>query len=136
MSDTGRFIKKGISFQPCEKASRELCAKFKDGDQLFLTLWKPRNMAQHRKYFGMLNNVHEACGKWTSAEHLRTDILINLHRYDNHVNVFTGEVTKIPHSMKVASMPRDEFERLYDDTVALLTEYLGCDPQDLFEHAA
>jgi hypothetical protein len=80
--------------------------------------------------------VVEATWRWTSTEHLRRDVLIGLHRYDEHVNQFTGEVSKVPHSMAVASMPRAEFERLYDDTIKLLTEALGCDPEMLLEEAA
>jgi hypothetical protein len=38
--------------------------------------------------------------------------------------------------MAVASMKRDAFERLYDDTIRLLTDALGCDPEMLLEEAA
>lgn len=130
------FRRIGFSLVPVGRDARELLAAIKDGATVFIEVWRPRNMAQHRKYFAILNNVVEATGKWTSTEHLRKDILLGLHRYDEHVSVFTGEVTKVPHSMKVASMPREDFERLYDDTIRLLTEALGCDPEMLLEEAA
>lgn len=136
MKGRALFRKVALSFAPVSREARELMAEIKDGATVFIEIWLPRNMAQHRKYFAVLNNVVEATGKWTSSEHLRRDILIALHRYDEHVDAFTGEVSKIPHSMAVASMPKDDFERLYDDTISLLTDALGCDPEMLFEEAA
>lgn len=136
MKDSARFTKRGLTFAPANKEARELLAKVPDGKSVFLALWMPRNMGQHRKYFAILRNVVEATGRWTSQEHLRRDILLTLGRYDEHVNEFTGEVVQVPHSMAVASMPRDEFERLYDDTIRLLTEALGADPEMLVQEAA
>lgn len=108
-----------------------------DGTIVFVEVWSPRNMKQHRKYFAILRNVVEATGsRWNGTEALRRDILISLGRFDEHVDGFTGEITKVPHSMKVASMPRTEFEALYLETIKLLTEALGCDPEMLSEEAA
>lgn len=136
MKEVGRFIKRGLGLFPTDPGARELFAKLADGAVVFIQIWLPRNMAQHRKFFAILNNVVEATGKWTSSEHLRKDILIALHRFDEEVNQFTGEVRQVPHSMSVASMPKAEFERLYDDTIKLLTEALGCDPEMLTQEAA
>lgn len=136
MKDSARFTKRGLSFVPADAEARELLAKVPDGKSVFLNLWMPRNMAQHRKYFAILRNVVEATGRWVSQEHLRRDILLTLGRYDEHVNEFTGEVEKVVHSMAVASMPRDEFERLYSETINLLTEALGADPEMLVQEAA
>lgn len=136
MKDTARFVKRGLTFVPADAEARELSAKVPDGKGVFLELWMPRNMGQHRKYFAILRTVVEATGRWVSQEHLRRDILLTLGRYDEHVNEFTGEVVQVPHSMALASMPRDEFERLYDDTIKLLTEALGADPELLVQEAA
>lgn len=136
MKGTALFRKSGLSFVPASREAREVLAQVSDNATAFLEVWTPRNMAQHRKYFAILNNVVEATGRWSSTEHLRRDILISLHRYEEHVDQFTGEVHKVPHSMAVASMPRAEFERLYDDTIKLLTEALGADPEMLLEEAA
>lgn len=131
------FRRLGLTLVPVGRDARELMAALKEGATFIIEIWHPRNMKQHRKYFGMLGNVVEATGdRWTSQEHLRRNILESLGRYDEVVNGFTGEVQKVVHSMAVASMPKDEFERLYDDTVKLLTDALGCDPEMLFEEAA
>jgi hypothetical protein len=136
MKDVARYRKNGLSLVPADREGRELHAKLEDGAAVFLQLWLPRNMAQHRKYFAVLRNVVEATGKWTSSEHLRRDILIGLGRFDEEVNKLTGEVRQVPHSMAVASMPRAEFEQLYDDTIKLLTDALQCDPEMLTQEAA
>ena len=136
MKDTATFRKQGLFLAPSSRDARDIMSKLREGDRVFMQVWKPRNMAQHRKYFAVLNNVVEATGKWTSTEHLRKDILIALHLFDEEFDQFTGEIRKIPHSMAVASMKRDAFERLYDDTIRLLTDALGCDPEMLLEEAA
>ena len=130
------FRRSGFVLVPVGSDARKLIGGIKDGATAFVEVWLPRNMKQHAKYFAILNNVVEATGRWVSSEHLRRDILISLGRYDEHVNQFTGEVTKVPHSMAVASMPKAEFERLYDDTIKLLTDALGADPEMLTQEAA
>jgi hypothetical protein len=136
MKDTARYTRRGLTLVPADRAARELQAGLAEGASFFVQLWLPRNMAQHRKYFAVLNNVVEATGNWTSTEHLRRDILIGLNRFDEEVNKLTGEVRQVPHSMAVASMPKAEFEQLYDDTIRLLTDALGCDPEMLIQEAA
>jgi hypothetical protein len=136
MKDTARYRKSALTLVPADREARELHAKIEDGGSVFIQVWHPRNWRQHKKYFAVLNNVVEATGKWTSSEHLRRDILIGLHRFDEEVNQLTGEVRQIPHSMSYASMPKAEFEQLYDDTIKLLTEALECDPEMLTQEAA
>jgi len=136
MKGKAYFRRQGFTFVPAGQSARELLSKVKDGQSVFMEVWQARNMNQHRKFFAILNNVVEATGRWTSTEHLRRDILIALHHYDEVVDQFTGEVHKIPHSMAVASMPKDEFEKLYTDTIRLLTDALGADPEMLIQDAA
>lgn len=136
MKGQAMFRRSALSLVPVSRDAREIIASVKEGANLFVEVWTPRNMAQHRKYFAILNNVVEATGRWTSTEHLRRDILVALHHYDESVDQFTGEVRKVPHSMAVASMPKADFERLYDDTITLLTEALGADPEMLTQEAA
>lgn len=136
MHSRALFRKLGLTLAPASRDARELLAALQEGATVFIEVWQPRNMKQHRKFFKLLNNVVEATGRWTSTEHLRRDLLIATHRYDEEVNRLTGEVRQVPHSMKVASMPRAEFEALYDDAMRVLTEALGCDPEMLLEEAA
>lgn len=136
MKDTARYQKRGFTLVPADRAGRELHAGLKEGVSFFVQLWRPRNMAQHRKYFAVLNNVVEASGDWASTEDLRFEIFKALKRGTIRVSVIDGSVDFIPDSMAVASMPKAEFERLYEDTMKLLAEWLGCDPELILEQAA
>lgn len=136
MKDTARFTKRGLTFVPGNAEARELVGKVPEGKSVFLSLWMPRNIAQHRKYFAILNNVVEATDDWASTEDLRFDIFKALKRGTFRVSHADGHTDFHPDSMAFASMPRDEFERLYTDTIKLLTKWLGADPELLVQEAA
>ena len=136
MKGTARFFKRGLGLYPIDREARQMLSELDDGKPVFVQFWKPRNMRQHAKYFAVLNNVVEATGRWTSTEDLRLDLFRHLKRGTIKVSQIDGFVTFKPDSMAVASMPRDEFERLYEDTMRLLTEWLGADPEMLVQEAA
>ena len=136
MKDTARYIRRGLTLVPADRWARELHAKIKDGASIFVVLWLPRNMAQHRKYFAVLNNVVEATGEWSSTEDLRFEIMKALKRGRFRYSPVDGVCDFIPDSMAVASMPKVEFERLYEDTMKWLTERYQCDPEMLIQEAA
>jgi hypothetical protein len=136
VKEIGRYIKRGLTLIPGDREARELHAGIGDGASLFVQLHLPRNMAQHRKYFAVLNNVVEATGEWTSTEDLRFEIFKALKRGLLRVSQVDGSVDFIPDSMAVASMPKAEFERLYEDTMKWLTDRYGCDPEMLTQEAA
>lgn len=135
MADTGTFAKDGFSLIPRDFEARSILGRLKDGDRVFVEVRKPRNMGQHRAYFAMLNNVVEASGNWPSREALEFDIALALRR-GTFVRAMDGSSHFRPDSRAVASMKREDFERLHNDTVALLTEWLGCDPEMLRDEAA
>lgn len=136
MRDVARYFKRGLALFPGDKAARELHAKIKEGAWVFIEVWLPRNMKQHKKYFAVLNNVVEATGEWTSTEDLRFEIFKALKRGLMRVSVVDGCIDFIPDSMAVASMPKAEFERLYEDTMKWLSDRYGCDPEMLTQEAA
>lgn len=125
----------GFSLIPKDFNARSIIGKLGDGERVFVEVWKPRNMAQHRAYFAMLNNVVEASGQWPSREALEFDIALALKR-GTFVEAKDGTRHFRPDSRAVASMSKDDFERLHHDTLALLTDWLGCSPEALMEQAA
>lgn len=135
MRNTGTFAKDGFTLIPKDFEARSILGRLKDGDRLFVEVWKPRNMAQHRAYFAMLNNVVEASGNWPSREALEFDLALALRR-GTFIRAQDGSSHFRPDSRAVASMPKDDFERLHSDTIAILSEWLGCDPEMLTEEAA
>lgn len=136
MADVCRFRRKGFILVPANALARQTIGRMKDGAEAFFQPWLPRNMAQHRKYFAVLNNVVQASGEWPSVEALRYDILRVLKRGEDRVSPVDGTVYFVPDSMAVASMPKAEFERLYDDTMRWLMNRYGCDPEMLTQEAA
>lgn len=135
MRDVGRFVKRGLAMVPANLPARQIMAKLAEGSGAFLELWLPRNMAFHRRYFALLNRVVQASDDWPSVEALSFDIMLELKR-GTYVVAKDGSSHFRPDSRAVASMPKAEFERLYEDTMKLLTKWLGCDPEMLLEDAA
>jgi len=135
MRELGRFRRNGITLVPADRAAREAMAAIKDGGEAFFEVWKPRRMSQHRAYFAMLNNVVEASGLWASREALEYELALTLQR-GSFIELRNGKRRFEPDSRAVASMSKDDFERLHSDTVKLLAEWLGCDPEMLREQAA
>jgi len=135
MRALGRFTRHGLVFVPKDKMAREASASIRDGADCLMEIWKPRNMAQHKAYFAMLDNVVEASGQWPSREALEFDLMLEMKRGHPYKDR-RGHWHFIPESRAVASMSKDDFERLHTDTVALLTKWLGCSPEMLREQAA
>lgn len=135
MKDMARFFRRDIGLYPVNREARELLTKIKEGSGVFVEVWLPRNMGQHRKYFALLNRVVEASGEWTSRAALEFEIAWALKAGD-FVELRGGKKRFEPWSRAVASMPRAQFEDLYNSTMALLTEWLGADPELLLEDAA
>lgn len=130
------YLKRGMVLIPCDSDARRQLAEMEEGERAVFEKRKPRSMKQHRKFFAVLNNVVEATGEWSSTEDLRFDIMRALKRGEDHVSPVDGEIRFVPESMKVASMPKAEFERLYEDTMRWLTDRYGCDPEMLTQEAA
>lgn len=135
MKDTARFFRRDLGLYPVNREARELVAKIPEGSSIFVEVHNPRNMAQHRKYFALLNRVVEASSRWPSIEALSFDIMLRLRKGTFHVAP-DGSTHFRPDSRAVASMPKAAFEHLYEDTMKLLTEWLGCDPEMLLQEAA
>lgn len=135
MRDAGTFAKEGFSLIPKDFEARSILGRLKEGSRVFVEVWSPRNMNQHRSYFAMLNNVVQASGQWPSRAALEFDIALALKAGDIHVDRWGNSHFK-PWSRAVASMKREDFEQLHSDTVALLTDWLGCDPDMLRDEAA
>lgn len=135
MRDIGAFSKDGFSLIPKDITARSILGRLKDGERIFVEVWKPRNMNQHRAYFAMLNNVVQASGLWSSREALEYELALTLQR-GSFIELRNGKRRFEPDSRAVASMSKADFERLHSDTVKLLTEWLGCDPEMLSEEAA
>lgn len=134
-TDLAVYRRQGLVLVPCDPFARMQIASMAEGDRACFEKRNPRSMRQHKAYFAMLNNVVQASGEWPSRSALEFDIALALRAGDFHRDRF-GNSHFRPWSRAVASMSKDDFERLHNDTVALLTDWLGCDPEMLREEAA
>lgn len=135
MREVGTFQRDALALTPKDGIARRIIGALSDGERVFVEVWRPRNMRQHRAYFAMLNSVVEASGLWKSREALEYELALTLQR-GSFVELRNGKRRFEPDSRAVASMSREDFERLHRDTVALLTEWLGCNPEMLTQEAA
>ena len=126
----------GLSFIADDRVTRETLANVADGARVYAQRRNPRNMVQHKRYFAMLNNVIQATGKWPSVESLSFDLSVKLKRGTVETSPTSGKARWIPDSRAVASMTKEDFERLEVDTIAVLCDWLGCHPNDLKDEAA
>lgn len=134
-TDLALYRRHGLVLVPCDGAARQQLAEMKEGERASFEKRKPRSMNQHRAYFAMLNNVVQASGMWASREALEYELAITMGR-GSYIELRNGKRRFEPDSRAVASMKKEDFERLHSDTVALLTKWLGCDPEMLREEAA
>jgi hypothetical protein len=122
--------------RPADREARELHAKLKDGASVFVQLW---SSAQH----GSAPQVFRG-----PQQRRRGDRRMDFDR-GFAVRDIQGAQARLaqgqpgrwerglhPDSMAVASMPKAEFERLYEDTMKWLTDRYGCDPEMLTQEAA
>ena len=127
------FIRRGLVLATANREAREVLVKWEEGTLRAVTFRNPRSLARHRAYFVMLNNVHEATGRWPSVEALTYDIALELKRGE-FWTAPDGSVRFRPDSRRWASMSEEDFTRLFVDTEALLRTW-GIDPAFLEEAA-
>ena len=132
MRELGTFTKKGLTLIPRDGYARHIMSKIKEDGAVLVEVWQPRNLKQHRRYFAMLQNVVEASDQWASIEELSFDLALALKR-GTFITDMQGSIHFRPDSRAVASMTKDDFERLHRDSIQLLSQWLGCDPEMLRE---
>lgn len=123
MMRAGLFQKKGGALHPADGAARQIVAELDEGAQALMQRRYPRNMAQHRAFFALLDEVVEATGRWPSTDALWWDLSLALRRGAAVVSPTTGYVRWQPDSRAVGSMSAADFSRLFDETKRLLATW-------------
>lgn len=105
--------------------------KVKLGDQVLVRVHRPRSIEQHRLFWALLTHVAEASA-FETPERLLLALKIALGRFDL-CQMPNGKMVPAPHSISFASMPQDEFQRFFDESVKAICEKLlpGMDPDAL-----
>lgn len=127
-------------FKPADRQSHEAWQRMERGTYR-AKVTRGRNLKFHKKYFALLQvtmaNLPEHLEvKYPAIERLRWELTVQTGHFDMH-QCLNGTMVPIPHSIKFAKMPQEEFERLYDDTVNFIVRHIltGIDEAALREAA-
>jgi len=110
------FIKTISGLKPCGDDGKEIFDKWKLGDQIMVTVKKPRNPQHHAKFFALLNLTLENQSQFPSLEALRTAVIIDCGWFDV-IELLDGNKHLKPRSISFASMNQDQFNELYNHAV-------------------
>lgn len=117
---------------------------FKEGEAVWASVWKPRNLKLHNKFFALLrmfvtqtsdsrfqplgpHAAHEA----SAIERFRKALMYELNLVDKAYD-FKGEAHILPRSIAFHKMDDAEFIRdVYDPTIIVIAKLLGVAPEDV-----
>ncbi len=109
------------ALRPADERAEEEFRKIKAGDLVMVDVKRPRNLAFHRKYFGLLDLVLNALpeGTYGNVDQLHEGLKLALG-YRTPIKLLDGTDAYLPGSISFAKMSQAEFERFYDDVCNFL----------------
>jgi hypothetical protein len=110
-----------------DDTAREYLRKVKQGATVTAEIVKPRSVAFHRRFFGMLGVVYATCGDWNSTEELLRELKFRVGLVDKQriVDKASGEVIAeivTPQSISFSAMSDDEFMEFVDRCIKVICE--------------
>jgi hypothetical protein len=118
------FTRKGNTLIPADIHAEEMFNTIKNGKDVILRVFKPRNVQHHRKLFAVLNCVVENSEKYNDVEELLIIVKLAVG-YATVVQGMDGEMYRVPRSISFSSMPQDEFDRFFPRAVYVLSKLSG-----------
>lgn len=114
-------------FAAHDDAAREYLRKVKLGDVVKCEVIRPRSVKYHRRFFGMLNTVWQACGDWQTVDELLVELKFRAGLVDRQqvIDKATGEVLAEiikPRSISFAAMSDDQFREFVDRCIKIICE--------------
>lgn len=117
---------------PADQFADEFMASLKDGQQVLVTVRKPRSIAQHRWLFALLRKVVENSDKWADEKVLLDDLKLATGLFETRVSAINGLPYPVPASISFAAMDGARFSTWVDKAVSVLArDVLGCAPEAL-----
>ena len=107
---------------------------WKIGEQLFVTMRKPRNGRLHRKAFVLLDVVWPHT-EYPNKEVLRKAMTIGAGFVEEIINPMTGEIAFIAKSWRFDSMDDIEFRELYSRLIDVAIRLVEGSSRDGWMHA-
>lgn len=104
--------------------SAELIRSLVQGEVVRATIRKPRNVQFHRKFFALLQLVHEATDAWPTVEALLIDLKFRLGHVES-VQLSTGETIRLPKSISFAKMDDLQFSEFFNRALRELCDMAG-----------
>ena len=124
------LTKTPLGFIPAFDSDYEQAKKIGNGNTVEVTITKKRNIVYHRKYFALLKCIfHNLPEKYDESIRNIDDLLIAIKFATGHTKkVFGlhGEINEIPLSINFEAMDNYDFQDIYNDTLNILCEFLGC----------
>ena len=110
-----------------DDTARDYLRRVKLGDVVKAEIVRPRSVKYHRRFFGMLNTVWQACGDWHTVDELLTELKFRAGLVDRQkvIDRTTGEVLAEiikPQSISFAAMSDDEFRAFVDRCIKIICE--------------
>ena len=125
------IFKKSLSgFIPASTEAEDILKKIKLNDLVTIDIKKPRSLQNHRRYFALLKIVLDNQDEYKTTDDLLEVIKIKLKLYDVK---YTLEGKPYPrlHSINFASMKELEFRKVFNDTLNILSKFLGTTNEEL-----
>jgi len=107
--------------------ARNALRKLKLGDVVRAEIVKPRSVRYHRRFFGMLNTVWQACGDWKSVDELLVELKFRTGLVDRQkvIDRQTGEeLAEIitPQSIAFHAMSEDDFREFVERAIRVICD--------------
>jgi hypothetical protein len=119
---------------PVSAWDQERLATFRNGSELTVQLTQQKNRKLERKYWAILHEVIKNCPvKQRTAEDLHKAIRLKLGVVDAY---FTVEGKLRVDVKSTTGMDDPEYQRFFDDAMALVHEITGVDPETLSRETA
>lgn len=117
---------------PCYNSDAEALkkSKLKEGEIYEVEIKKKRNYEFHKKYFALLNLCYDNQKQYELFDDLR-DYLTVKSGYVRKVVHKNGYEEYKPISISFSSMDETEFNELYQKTITVICQFLGCEKEDL-----
>lgn len=92
-----------------------------------------RSLKHLGTYWKALGGVVKATGRWPTAEHLHSVVMIECGYYSLCADLSTGDLVKVRDSVSFDSMSQDEFNAYFKTAMEKLASAVGYDPLRFME---
>ncbi len=115
---------------PVDDHAEEVLAALGPNDKVLVWVHRPRYPEHHRFAFAVLQRIGEILGM--DVEDVLESIKYDTHRWD-YVTLWDGRKMPRTHSIAFESMSQPDFQRFWDETVAVLKDRLPKEAVDEIE---